>query len=104
MMKFVDKYVNEDKNNNPIIFKTKKKIIITSVIFFWAALAVSFVAVNWHELSVTLLLSAFPFAYITISYIKIEKPFSFWLLFIYQALPPIFTAIMAYIKYRGLIQ
>lgn len=26
MMKFIDKYVNEDKNNNPIIFNTKKRL------------------------------------------------------------------------------
>ncbi|MEY0214147.1 hypothetical protein AB7W58_07080 [Providencia rettgeri] len=103
MINFVDKYVNENKDNNPSVFNAKKRIIITSIILFLAALGVSFVAVSQYELSATLLLSAFPFAYITISYIKIEKPFGFWLSFIYQALPPIFTAITAYIKYLGLI-
>ncbi len=99
MMKFVDKYVNEDKNNNPIIFKTKKNIIITGTIFFWVVLLLSsFVTIKWPELSVVLLLSAFPFAYAAMSYIKIEKPSSFWTSFSYQVLPPIFMVIVALIK------
>ena len=99
MMKFVDKYVNEDKNNNPIIFNTKKHIIIIGTICFWVVLIFSsFVTIKWPELSVVLLISAFPFIYIAMSYIKIEKPSSFWTLFFYQALPPIFMVVIALIK------
>ncbi|MGO2307027.1 MAG: hypothetical protein ACTH5W_20255 [Providencia sp.] len=80
------------------ILHTKKNIVVLGFTGYFILLILAWLYSHQFDLSIVFLISAFPFALLSISHLKIQTRAMLWLSAAYQVLPAILASIFAYLK------